>query len=94
MSHAKIEQSAFTFLRNLSKNNNRDWFDKHKDQYLQAQLNVEQFVSSPQKLFEWTWRLHNTVNLSKDFKTRSITLQEAMDIYKNSDDDTLMMIFL
>ena len=51
-------------------------------------------MSSPSKAFEWTWRLHNTVNLSKVYKSSAITVQEAKDIYLNSNDDTLMMIFL
>jgi uncharacterized protein (DUF2461 family) len=41
---ARIQPSTLTFLKNLSKNNNREWFNKHKDVYLHAQLNVEQFV--------------------------------------------------
>jgi len=57
-------------------------------------LDVDYFLSSPQKLFEWTWRLHNTVNLSKSYKTRAISLQEAQQIYSSSDNDTLTMIFL
>jgi len=46
MSPAIIERSTFTFLRNLSKNNNRDWFNTNKNEYLQAQLNAEQFVDA------------------------------------------------
>lgn len=29
-------QTILPFLKNLKKNNNKDWFDKHKDEYLQA----------------------------------------------------------
>lgn len=57
-------------------------------------LDIGQFLSSPKKLFEWTWRLHNTVNLSKDYKTRAISLQEAEEIYTNMDEQQLNLIFL
>ena len=57
-------------------------------------LDIGQFLSSPKKLFEWTWRLHNTVNLSKDYKTRAITLQEAEEIYTNMNEEQLCLIFL
>lgn len=32
------------FLSSLAKNNNRDWFEKNKDKYLQAKDNFEKFV--------------------------------------------------
>ncbi len=40
----KIEKSTLDFLKRLSKNNDRNWFDQHKAQYLKAQQNVEHFV--------------------------------------------------
>lgn len=39
-----IEKSTFDFLNSLSKNNNRDWFNTHKEQYLSAQQNVQEFL--------------------------------------------------
>lgn len=56
-------------------------------------LNIDYFLSSQKKLFEWTWRLHNTVNLSKDYKTRALSLQEAEEIYTNTSEEELKMIF-
>jgi uncharacterized protein (TIGR02453 family) len=41
-----IQSSTLTFLKKLAKNNDRDWFNTHKNEYLQAQLNVEQFVDA------------------------------------------------
>ena len=35
---------AFDFLKQLKRNNNRDWFNAHKDQYLQAHQNVIEFA--------------------------------------------------
>lgn len=39
-----IEKSTFDFLRQLSKNNNRDWFAKHKPKYLAAHENMIAFA--------------------------------------------------
>lgn len=39
-----IHRDTFAFLKRLKKNNNRDWFNAHKDQYLRAKENVETFV--------------------------------------------------
>lgn len=41
-----INKSTFEFLERLAKNNNREWFNKHKDQYLLAQENVTAFVDT------------------------------------------------
>ncbi|MEO7990911.1 MAG: DUF2461 domain-containing protein [Chryseolinea sp.] len=46
MNSAIIEKSTLDFLQKLSKNNNRDWFQVHKAQYLQVQLNVEHFLDA------------------------------------------------
>ena len=39
-----IHKSTLDFLKKLSKNNSRDWFNAHKDQFLAAQENVRGFV--------------------------------------------------
>ncbi len=39
-----IKPSTLTFLKSLKKNNNKDWFDKNKEQYLAAKENVGEFV--------------------------------------------------
>lgn len=46
MNNAAIEKTTLNFLQKLFKNNNREWFQIHKAQYLQAQLNVEQFMDA------------------------------------------------
>jgi len=43
---AVIEPSTFSFLKRLSSNNNREWFGIHKQEYLDAQRNAEQFVDA------------------------------------------------
>ena len=67
------------FLTTLARNNNRDWFEKHKDQYLQAKEYFEAFVAAylgeltnfdpdlaglnPKKL---PFRIYRDVRFSKD----------------------------
>jgi uncharacterized protein (TIGR02453 family) len=43
MQSSTIKKSTLAFLRNLSRNNNRDWFNANKEQYHTAQENVEYF---------------------------------------------------
>ncbi len=38
-----IQKDTLTFLKSLSKNNDRDWFAKHKDEYIKAQENMIAF---------------------------------------------------
>ncbi len=39
-----IQSSQFEFLKQLKKNNDRDWFNKHKERYLAEQANVIAFA--------------------------------------------------
>lgn len=41
-----IPASGFDFLRKLKKNNNRDWFNAHKETYLQELAQVEAFAEA------------------------------------------------
>ncbi|OWK97903.1 TIGR02453 family protein [Kaistella haifensis DSM 19056] len=43
---SKIEASTLHFLKNLSKNNNREWFTENKDQYIAAHQNVLNMVEN------------------------------------------------
>ena len=43
---SKILQSNFDFLKNLEKNNNRDWFNSHKDDFLKEKDLVISFADS------------------------------------------------
>lgn len=40
----QISRSAFDFLNTLKKNNNRDWFNEHKDIYLRETEKIEAFA--------------------------------------------------
>ena len=78
MSTAIISPATFRFLRQLSSNNNREWFGAHKAQYEDAKTNAEEFVdaliakmnvhdqletSSGKKSL---YRIYNDVRFSKD----------------------------
>lgn len=41
-----IEKSSLQFLKNIAKNNNRDWFNEHKPIYTAAQENLFLFVDA------------------------------------------------
>ena len=41
-----ITPSAFSFLRSLKKNNNRDWFNAHKHIYLEERERIEKFAGA------------------------------------------------
>jgi uncharacterized protein (TIGR02453 family) len=44
MSTVAVKQGSIDFLKKLSKNNNRDWFNEHKDVYLEAHNNIIAFA--------------------------------------------------
>lgn len=39
-----IDKSTFQFLKDLKENNNRDWFNENKSDYLQTKINVEEWL--------------------------------------------------
>lgn len=41
-----IKKESFDFLKTLSKNNNRDWFNGHKDHYTNAHQNIIDFADA------------------------------------------------
>jgi len=42
----KIPASSLEFLKSLKENNNRDWFNSHKDDFLEQQKNIEIFADA------------------------------------------------
>ena len=72
-------QKTLDFLKKLSKNNNREWFEKNKSQYLEIKSEFELFVADlldemivfdeslagldPKKL---TFRIYRDIRFSKD----------------------------
>jgi len=46
MATTAVKKETIDFLKTLSKNNNRDWFNAHKDKYLQAHENIIAFADA------------------------------------------------
>lgn len=73
-----IEKQTLQFLKDLVKNNNRDWFSENKSRYLQAQENMMRFLDQlvtkmnqhdrleTQSGKESLYRIYNDVRFSKD----------------------------
>lgn len=71
---AQIEKSTFKFLKDIRKNNNREWFHENKPVYTEANTNMKDFLShieeelnkidviEKKKLF----RIYRDVRFSKD----------------------------
>lgn len=84
MSKAQIKKESIDFLKKLSKKNNRDWFNAHKDEYLKAHANIIEFADA--LLFEMNkhdkietptgkkslFRIYRDVRFSKDKTPYSI----------------------
>ncbi|MBS1763577.1 MAG: DUF2461 domain-containing protein [Bacteroidetes bacterium] len=41
-----LNKTTISFLKSLSRNNNRDWFEAHRAQYLEAKTDFENFVTA------------------------------------------------
>jgi uncharacterized protein (TIGR02453 family) len=74
-----LKASTFKFLKDLKKNNNKPWFEKHKDLYLGAKEDVEDLVGEVIEGFgkkdvqiavlepkNCTYRIYRDVRFSKD----------------------------
>lgn len=73
-------QKTLNFLKTIKTNNNKDWFDKNKDRYLEAKEEFELFVdklikgtakfdkkiSSDMKAKDCVFRIYKDVRFSKD----------------------------
>lgn len=46
MAKVIIEKGSVDFLKKLAKNNDRDWFNKHKEEYLEAHQNIIAFADA------------------------------------------------
>lgn len=46
MAIIKVSESLFSFLKELKKNNNRDWFEKNKTQFQKEEKELKQFFFS------------------------------------------------
>lgn len=69
-------ETCFDFLKDLEKNNNRPWFEAHRDDYERAKEAAEAFVfrlfpdlgidRGSRKASAWFFRIHKDVRFSKD----------------------------
>ena len=41
-----FQKSTLSFLKNLAKNNNKVWFDNHRNEYLESKKDFENFISA------------------------------------------------
>jgi uncharacterized protein (TIGR02453 family) len=46
MTSPTIQKASLGFLKKLGKNNNREWFNRHKDEYLEARGNIIAFADA------------------------------------------------
>ena len=61
-----IAASTFDFLKTLQENNNREWFNAHKDEYEKAKSNVEEFIQTLiTKLSTFDPHIDDTINAKK-----------------------------
>ena len=78
MDNSILKKTTLDFLRNLAGNNNRDWFNAHRPQFLEAKSNAEAFfdkliarmnthdeIQTPSGKKSLYW-IHNDVRFSKD----------------------------
>lgn len=74
-----IQESTFQFLSTLKKNNNKVWFEEHRNEFARAKLNFEEFVAQVlQKMLvldavfaeqipkDCVYRIYRDVRFSKD----------------------------
>ncbi|WP_046756820.1 DUF2461 domain-containing protein [Kordia jejudonensis] len=69
-----IPRETFTFLKRLSKNNNREWFTEHKDEFKEIEREVKQFYNQLGELLNKhdqidkvkVFRIYRDVRFSKD----------------------------
>ena len=70
----QFEKSSFQFLKDLSNNNNRDWFTEHKPKFTTAQDNVKEVLAEIRENLEKhdeiektkVYRIYRDVRFSKD----------------------------
>lgn len=69
-----LQKSTLAFLKELRKNNNREWFAENKPRYVEAQKDVKQLVAAVEALLNKhdviesakTFRIYRDVRFSKD----------------------------
>ena len=74
----KINPNTFKFLQELNLNNNREWFQAHKERYLDAHMDVIEFTTLlidkmnqhdqlvPKSAKQSLFRIYRDIRFSKD----------------------------
>ena len=88
-----INPSTLSFLRNLKKNNNKEWFDKNKDKYLTSKDNIADLTDALLKeclRFEkgfsgltskdCIFRIYRDVRFSKDKRPYKINMGASLNV--------------
>jgi len=75
-----IEKQTFDFLKKLSKNNNREWFNENKPKFELAKANVEAFA---QKIIEKIVKFDNRFNA--DLKAKDCIFRIYRDVRFSKD---------
>lgn len=61
-----IKSNTFTFLQELKKNNTREWFQEHKEEYDLANQNVKEFIEGMiTRLAEFDLHINTDIKASK-----------------------------
>lgn len=79
-----LHKSTFTFLTNLKKNNNREWFAEHKHEYEAAKENVVELVAEVLKCLSKNEPAYKEINPSKLIMRiyRDVRFSKNKDPYK------------
>ncbi len=74
-----FQKSTLSFLKSVSKNNNKAWFDENRDLYLSAKIDFENFV---QLLIKTTGSFDDTI---KELQVKDCTFRLNRDIRFSKD---------
>lgn len=81
MAKATIDKKTITFLKNIKKNNNREWFQENKPKYEAAHEDIKAFVAA----LEEELNKHDSIEKSKIFRIyRDVRFSKDKTPYKNS----------
>lgn len=87
-----FQPSTIKFLKDLAKNNNKIWFDAHRDNYLAAKIDYENFVSELIKKVgvfdadlkelnakDCTFRINRDIRFSKNKTPYKVNMGASLD---------------
>jgi uncharacterized protein (TIGR02453 family) len=74
-----LQQSTLTFLKSLASHNDRDWFEKHRNNYMDAKQDFEAFVAS---LIEKTGSFDHDI---KELEVKNCVFRQYRDVRFSKD---------